>query len=40
MGKIFDALEKSKEKHKSSGALDKTLDTDISAKVDNPPYPP
>ena len=38
MGKIFDALEKSKEKHNSSDAIDETNDMDLSAKVDKEDY--
>ena len=38
MGKIYDALEKSKEKHNSSDAIDETNDMDLSAKVDKEDY--
>ena len=38
LGKIFDALEKSKEKHNSSSALDETYDAVVSAKVGKEDY--
>ena len=38
MGKIFDALEKSKEKHNASAAFDGTHDAAASAKVDREDY--
>jgi len=38
LGKIYDALEKSKEKHNSSGTSDATQDTAVSAKVDGEDY--
>jgi protein-tyrosine kinase len=38
LGKIFDALEKSREKHNSSSALDETHDTDASAKAGKEDY--
>ena len=38
MGKIYDALEKSKEKHNASVAFDETHDAAVSAKVDRKDY--
>lgn len=38
MGKIYDALEKSKEKHNTSAAFDETHDSAVSAKVDREDY--
>ena len=38
MGKIYDALEKSKEKHNASAAFDETHDSAVSAKVDRKDY--
>ena len=38
MGKIYDALEKSKEKHNTSVAFDETHDAAVSAKVDGENY--
>lgn len=38
MGKIYDALEKSKEKHNTSVAFDETHDAAVSAKVDREDY--
>ena len=38
MGKIYDALEKSKEKHNTSVAFDETHDAALSAKVDREDY--
>ena len=38
MGKIFDALEKSKQRHKSSAANKVTHDTVLNAKAESPAY--
>jgi len=38
LGKIFDALEKSKEKHRASASFDETSDTAVSTKVDSENY--
>jgi len=38
LGKIYDALEKSKEKHNTSAAFDETHDSAVSAKVDREDY--